>query len=151
MGFKFLKNHAHNHAALIESPYILNWRKGYLYAIFEFKKAGRRIYYFDESYENSNHTPDRILTDTTIVSAKYAEEHNYTTGMYFANRGIFLLLFFAGYVIEILYHILDFEVALILICTSILRYVRVNHIIDIIKSIVCDSLPSGGKKHVMNE
>ena len=92
MGFKFLKNHAHNHAALIESPYILSWRKGYLYAIFEFKKAGRRIYYFDESYENSNHTPDRILTDTTIISAKYAEEHNYTTGMYFANCGIFLLL-----------------------------------------------------------
>ena len=34
---------------------------------------------------------------------------------------------------KILYHILDFVVALILICTSISRYVRVDYIIDIIK------------------
>ena len=39
----------------------------------------------------------------------------------------------------ILYHTLDFVVALILICTSISRYVRVDYIIDIIKSIVTET------------
>ena len=95
MGFKFQRAHAQNHAALIESPFILNLRKVYLYAIFEFKRAGRTIYYFDESYANANHCPDRILVDTTVVSAKDAEERGLCVGMYFANHG-FLCLFFAG-------------------------------------------------------
>ena len=33
---------------------------------------------------------------------------------------------------------------------SISRHVRVDYIIDIINSVVCNSLPSGGKKHDMD-
>ena len=90
MGFKFQRAHAQNHAALIESPFIINGRKYYLFKIFEYKAAGRVIVYFDESYVNANHCPDRILVDTTVVSAKDAEERGLSVGTYFANHGFFL-------------------------------------------------------------
>ena len=86
MGFKFQRAHAQNHAALIESPYILEVRKHYLYKIFMYKQAGRIMIYFDESFVNANHCPDRILVDTTVVSAKDAEERGLCVGMYFANH-----------------------------------------------------------------
>ena len=90
MGFKFQRAHAQNHAALIESPYILEVRKHYLYKIFMYKQAGRIMIYFDESFVNANHCPDRILVDTTVVSAKDAEERDLTTGN-LANNGFFSL------------------------------------------------------------
>ena len=95
MGFRFLKAHASNNAALIESPFIVEGRKFYLIKIFWYKKTGRVIIYFDESFVNANHCPDRILVDTTVVSAKDAEERGLCVGMYFANH-VFFFLFFAG-------------------------------------------------------
>ena len=41
--------------------------------------------YFDESYINAHHCPERVLTDTTIKCAKDAEEQGLTTGVYSAN------------------------------------------------------------------
>ena len=90
-----MKAHASNNAALIESPFIVEGRKFYLIKIFWYKKSGRVIIYFDESFVNANHCPDRILVDTTVVSAKDAEERNLTTGN-LANNVFFLSLFFAG-------------------------------------------------------
>ena len=81
-----MKAHASNNAALIESPFIVEGRKFYLIKIFWYKKTERVIIYFDESFVNANHCPDRILVDTTVVSAKDAEERNLTTGVYFAYR-----------------------------------------------------------------
>ena len=81
-----MKAHASNNAALIESPFIVEGRKFYLIKIFWYKKTGRVIIYFDESFVNANHCPERILVDTTVVSAKDAEERNLTTGVYFAYR-----------------------------------------------------------------
>ena len=75
-----MKAHASNNAALIESPFIVEGRKFYLIKIFWYKKSGRVIIYFDESFVNANHCPDRILVDTTVVSAKDAEERDLTTG-----------------------------------------------------------------------
>ena len=75
-----MKAHASNNAALIESPFIVEGRKFYLIKIFWYKKTGRVIIYFDESFVNANHCPDRILVDTTVVSAKDAEERDLTTG-----------------------------------------------------------------------
>ena len=75
-----MKAHASNNAALIESPFIVEGRKFYLIKIFWYKKTGRVIIYFDESFVNANHCPERILVDTTVVSAKDAEERDLTTG-----------------------------------------------------------------------
>ena len=83
LGFRFKKAHAINHAALVESPYIIECRKKYIKRIFEYRRAGRTIVVFDETYVNSNHSPDRVLTDTTVKSAKDAEERGLTTGVYF--------------------------------------------------------------------
>ena len=88
MGFRFLKAHASNNAALIESPFIVEGRKFYLTKIFWYKKTGRVIIYFDESFVNANHCPERILVDTTVVSAKDAEERGLSTGN-FANNVFF--------------------------------------------------------------
>ena len=52
MGFKFLRAHAVNHAALIESDYIIQHRRKYIIKITEAKRAKRSIAYFDESYVN---------------------------------------------------------------------------------------------------
>ena len=52
MGFKFVRAHAVDSAALIENPYIIGWRKGFIAKIRQFKKEGRHIFYYDESYIN---------------------------------------------------------------------------------------------------
>ena len=70
---------------ILESPFIVNWRKTFLRKIREYKRQGRFIVYFDESYINAHHCPDRVMTDTTIKSAKDAEERGLTTGVYLAN------------------------------------------------------------------
>ena len=88
-----MKAHASNNAALIESPFVVEGRKFYLIKIFWYKKTGRVIIYFDESFVNANHCPDRILVDTTVVSAKDAEERDLTTGNLANNV---FSLFFAG-------------------------------------------------------
>ena len=82
MGFRFVRAHAVNHSALIENKFIVDWRKRFIRKIREYRNEGRNIVFFDESYVNANHCPDRVLTDTTIVSAKDAEERGLTTGMY---------------------------------------------------------------------
>ena len=88
MGFKFVRSHAVNHAILIENEFIRNKRKMYIEKIRQYRAEGRNIYYFDESYVNSNHCPERVLTDTSIKSAKDAEDRGLTTGVYETNNSI---------------------------------------------------------------
>ena len=73
------------HAVLIEDSFIIAWRKRYISKIRVYRSEGRTIYYLDESYINTNHAPARVLTDTTVKSAKDAEERGLSTGVYFAN------------------------------------------------------------------
>ena len=79
--YRFLHSHQTNHGVLIENPHIVNWRKKYVTLIRKYKKDGRSIFYFDESYIHQNHMPSRILTDTTIQSAEDAKERGLTTGV----------------------------------------------------------------------
>ena len=78
---RFLQSHAINHALLVESPYIVGQRRKFLEKIQQYRTQGRSIYYFDESYLNVHHSPSKILTDTTISSAKDADEKGLTTGI----------------------------------------------------------------------
>ena len=84
MGFRFVQAHATNHAILIENQFVIDLRKNFITKIRKFRQDGRTIYYFDESYCNAHHAPTRVLTDTTVKSAKDAEERGLTTGN-FAN------------------------------------------------------------------
>ena len=79
--FRFLRAHAINHAVLIDNSFIIQQRKKYIAAITKFRKEGRKIFYLDESYLNVNHSPARVLTDTTIKSAKDAADRGLSTGI----------------------------------------------------------------------
>ena len=80
MGIRFVRSHAVNHAVLIEDSFIVEGRKRYITKIRKFRLEGRTIYFLDESYINTNHCPARVMTDTTIKSAKDAKERGLTTG-----------------------------------------------------------------------
>ena len=49
--------------------------------ITKYKREGRNIVYLDESYLNVNHSPARVLTDTTIKSAQDAADRGLSTGI----------------------------------------------------------------------
>ena len=52
---------------------------------------------------NSNHCPNDILVDTTIKSAKDAEERGLTTGVYLANI-VFSSFSLQDYLLRSLFH-----------------------------------------------
>ena len=79
--FRFLQNHSVNHALLIESPFIIRSRENYLRKMNQYKSENRNIYFLDESYINSHYSPTKILTDTTVHSAKDAQNRGLTTGI----------------------------------------------------------------------
>ena len=66
---------------MIESPFIINWRKKFLVTLHGYRKDGRPIYYLDESYYHQNSTRRRVWIDTTVVSAEDAAEKGLSTGL----------------------------------------------------------------------
>ena len=88
--FRFVRAHSINQAVLNENPFIIGWRKKYVKRIQEYKKNGRNIFYFDESYIHQHHAPNWILHDTTIKSAQDASARGLTTGLFFEPKFEFL-------------------------------------------------------------
>ena len=66
---------------MIESPFIVKWRKTFLQRISQYRAEGRPIFYLDESFINSNHSPSKVLTDTTVKSAADAAARGLSTGI----------------------------------------------------------------------
>ena len=66
---------------MIESPFIINWRKKFLVTLAGYRRDGRPIYYLDESYYHQNSTRRRVWCDTTVVSAEDAAEKGLSTGL----------------------------------------------------------------------
>ena len=79
--FRFLRDHSINQSILIESQYIIEWRKRYIKDIRKYRAEGHSTYYIDESYINSHHRPSKILTDTTVTSSDMAKLKNLSTGI----------------------------------------------------------------------
>ena len=54
---------------MIESEHIVEWRKNFIVTIREYRKAGRSIFYLDESYIHQFHMHGKVWVDTTVTSA----------------------------------------------------------------------------------
>jgi len=70
LGFRYKKRG--RNAMLIEKDDIIAWRHRYLRDVRKFRKAGRPIFYLDETWANAGHTPSRVWEDTTVSSSREA-------------------------------------------------------------------------------
>ncbi|XP_063366262.1 uncharacterized protein LOC134654718 [Cydia amplana] len=66
---------------LIDRSDIALWRINYLNKIEEERKAGKKIYYLDETWVNEGHTKEKVWQDTTIKSTKEAHRQGLSTGL----------------------------------------------------------------------
>ncbi|XP_063382868.1 uncharacterized protein LOC134669294 [Cydia fagiglandana] len=79
LGFKYSKRN--RKSMLIDRSDIALWRINYLNKIEEERKAGKKIYYLDETWVNEGHTKEKVWQDTTIKSTKEAHRQGLSTGL----------------------------------------------------------------------
>ena len=79
--FRHKAAHSIDHAMLLDSPEIIEWRKKFIKAIRAYRRAGRQIFYLDESYIHQFHMNGKVWVDTTVTSAADANEKGLSTGI----------------------------------------------------------------------
>ncbi|XP_029055267.2 uncharacterized protein LOC114882555 [Osmia bicornis bicornis] len=66
--------------AVLEQPYILNWREKYIQTIRQYREEGRPIYYLDETWVNTGDCRKKIWRDVNVVSVQDARRQGLSTG-----------------------------------------------------------------------
>ena len=79
MNIKYLKRN--RKSALIEKKEIVLWRRKFLEQIEEHRRAGRKIYYTDETWLNEGHTKSKVWQDLNITNLRQAFLDGFSTGL----------------------------------------------------------------------
>ncbi|XP_046145249.1 uncharacterized protein LOC123988607 [Osmia bicornis bicornis] len=66
--------------AVLEQPYILNWREQYIRAICQYREEERPIYYLDETWVNTGDCQNKVWRDFNVVSVQDARRQGLSTG-----------------------------------------------------------------------
>ena len=81
MNIKMMSKSETNREILIEDEFIIAWHHRFLTNMQKHRRDGRKIYYTDETYCDTNGQPRKMLTDCTILSAQDAKDRQLSTGL----------------------------------------------------------------------